>query len=878
MVYSGKCQEGAEGSTFWIFTPANGTDAIGGTWGKRMFASEEVAGARYTQGANYLGSGIAFSSTVNAASGMLVFGGMCPERIQSPSDMWTKAANYSNAMLNIKAPSSPSESIYTLGNSTGREPPIPEAGFTITPLEPTYSQLPNSQSRNQNFILLGGHTQEAFINMSQVALFSLPEQTWSFLPVDLPPNAPKTDLTRDVPSVEPRSGHTAVLTPDGRKIILFGGWVGDVTTMATPQLVVLELGEGYGGTGNWQWSIPTPEGIGPQDGIGIFGHGAVMLPGSVMMIAGGYLTPKSGKRKEKRVDLSSNHMTYFFNTSSSSWIPSFDPPQTVPETRNSSAAAATRNNSNAAKKAGLQAGLTLGILALMGIVCFYFWYTRRANRRREAREQDLRTLAAGAHRVNSSQLPIGGPGGEMTAVEWTRERSRSSTDAYPWGSALPRSVGERVREREAEKGAERTGLLFEIPSPTRGLRKSLQSRGAYQPAPRFEDGRLSHGPGNIHPIDERDEYEDGGDRDPLRDAETSHGRDGDNIIQSAPILDPFRDSSRSPSPESPTHAREIEVQNWVSDWAAADALMHHQPGRLSPDRTDRTSSTLSDKSARSTISANSYMQAGSSIGRSLSQRSSVLLGTRPLSSHNNPTIITTAPSESQNGPRLPQHHSTHNHRRTRSLTLFSNSRGPNTSSSDSKTPTTSFPQLQLESEALLGGYQGPRESSPTRLQGRARGWMGSMRRALVGSDRSTADTRSASSSPTKYYHHTPEASAGIPRRAASTGAMLWKKKQGAKDWDVEENASLRKESSKGDSMSCGEADDDGEWDIESAVERRVVQVMFTVPKEKLRVVNRGPDGDGVSVMSTELVEPQKEEKGKEKENEGKSDEKDPGLE
>jgi hypothetical protein len=30
---------------------------------------------------------------------------------------------------------------------------------------------------------------------------------------------------------------------------------------------------------------------------------------------------------------------------------------------------------------------------------------------------------------------------------------------------------------------------------------------------------------------------------------------------------------------------------------------------------------------------------------------------------------------------------------------------------------------------------------------------------------------------------------------------------------------------------------DDEWDIERAVENRVVQVMFTVPKEKLRVVN-----------------------------------------
>lgn len=38
-----------------------------------------------------------------------------------------------------------------------------------------------------------------------------------------------------------------------------------------------------------------------------------------------------------------------------------------------------------------------------------------------------------------------------------------------------------------------------------------------------------------------------------------------------------------------------------------------------------------------------------------------------------------------------------------------------------------------------------------------------------------------------------------------------------------------------------------DWDVEAAVERRVVQVMFTVPKSKLRVVNA--DIDGSSVMS-----------------------------
>lgn len=856
MVYAGKCQEGAEASTLWMFALSNGTNATDGTWRQRRLGSA-ISEARYTQGANYLASGMTFSSTVNSTSAMFVFGGMCPDEGQSSAAGWIESANYSNAMLTIQATSSPSESIYNLSNSTSRGPPIPEAGFTITPLEPTYSQTPNSQNRNQIFVLLGGHTQEAFINMSQVALFSLPEQAWSYLPVDLPPIGPNTDPTGDVPLVEPRSGHTAVLTQDGGKIVVFGGWVGDVTSRATPQLAVLELGAGYGGDGNWQWTIPTVEGIGPEDGVGIFGHGAVMLPGSVMMIAGGYLIPKSSLEKRKRSDLALNPATYFFNVTSSSWIPSFDPPQKFISTGNSTDVTVAKTT---AKKFGLQAGLTLGVLALLGLLCFYFWYTRRMSSRRESREKELLSLAADAHRIDPSKLPVGSPVCEITPVDWTRDQVRSSTDSYPWAPVQTANVDERARGGSVgQKEAERTGLFFEVPSPTRGLRRSLYSRVAYQPAPRFDDGRLSHGPGNIHPIDERDEYEEeNGDGDPLNGPGNLQGRDS-RLIYSAPILDPFhdaREASRSPSPESPTQARELEVQSWVNDWAAADALMHQNAVRLPADKNDRTSSTLSDRSTRSTISANSYLQAGSSVSRSLSQRSSVLLGTRPLSSHNNPTIVTTAPSESQANPKLPPGYNP-NHRRTRSLTLFSGSRGAHSATPNNKSSPKSFPQLQLESEALLGGYHIPGESSPTKLQNRARGWMGSVRRAFVGgadgsSQGSTERSGSLTSSPTKHYHHSINTPA-VPRRAASTGAMLWKKKQGAKDWDIEDGSNDLKTSN------LAMSHDDGDWDIESAVERRVVQVMFTVPREKLRVVNGGPDGDGVSTFSAELVDPDKEE-------------------
>ena len=47
--------------------------------------------------------------------------------------------------------------------------------------------------------------------------------------------------------------------------------------------------------------------------------------------------------------------------------------------------------------------------------------------------------------------------------------------------------------------------------------------------------------------------------------------------------------------------------------------------------------------------------------------------------------------------------------------------------------------------------------------------------------------------------------------------------------------------------------DEGDWDVEAAVERRVVQVMFTVPKSKLRVVNADPDGSSILSLPRESL-------------------------
>ena len=840
LVYAGDCKNTSQGSVLWRYETNNAASRVNGTWSQLGLLSTGATNDTKLKGANYLASGIAFSSTANATSQFYVFGGMCPNETAPESTDWTASAEYSNTMLTFEPEGTFSPvAEYQLAVSSSKGPPIAEAGFTITGLQPTFSQSPNensTQQRNQNYVLLGGHTQSAFINMSQVALFSLPEQSWSFLPVDQPGDPPRTGLTaRAATSVDPRSGHTAVLTSDGRQIVMFGGWVGDVSTSADPQLAILELGEGYGGDGSWQWSIPSQSGPGPGNGIGLYGHGAVMLPGNVMMITGGYSVSGLSNGKTKQEKSTPNGNSYFFNATSSTWTTNYTRPKT-------SEGDTTRSGGNgasmtASRRAGLGAGLTFGIIAILIIVVFYFWYSRRLKRRRDIHEEELRGLAISAHRARSLMVE---DAQEMTSTDEQLLTRQSSG-------------GRTGRDTEAE----RTGLLFEVPSPTRGLRRSLHSRGAYQPAPRYDDGRLARGSGNIHPIDERDEYDEDMIGKDMSVGPATPSRKDDGILRSAPPLDPFLDPdvSRTPSPQSPARERELEVRNWVSDWAAADALMHHHAGRLSPDKTDRTSSTLSDQSVRSAVSTQSWQHSAGTMSRSMSQRSAALFSTRPLDVANHMQAVDTQRTQS-----MTRNPSSGN-RRSQSLTLFSHPRRTNTSDTYT-TATTSFSQLKSEGEALLGGYPERSPTSPTRSQSRAKNWMGSVRRALTGADRSNSASPengelSTSSSPTKYHH----TEAGLPRRAASTGTMLWQKRQGAKDWDVEGAASKGQEGS-----TNGQATEDEEWDIESAVERRVVQVMFTVPKEKLRVVNRGPDGDGVSMVSRESsikdVAAAKDEKGK----------------
>ena len=850
-VYAGQCPEDSSGPTLWGFTP--GAESFNGTWLKETISVDRTVDTSNDQGAGYLAAGMDFSSTVNGSSDFYVFGGMCPNSTALDVQNWQASADYSDSMIALRpvVAASGATSGFAVSSISSRGPPIPEAGFTVTGLQPSFfSSSDGNNSQQQTFALLGGHTKYAFINMSQVALFSLPQQSWTFLPVDDPRSTPKTDLAaRTTDIIEPRSGHTSVLTSDGKQIIVFGGWVGDIATPANPQLALLQVGQGYGGTGDWQWTVPDTHGSGPPTGVAIYGHGATMLPGEVMMIIGGFttatLTSSSGS------EIQQNTATYFFNISSSTWLASYtNPAVALPPNRSLDSASDTASLT----KIGLGAGLGLGLALVAALVLAFFCYHRRRRRRKAARDKELRDLALGAHVFHSSALGLGGidgRGAEQSAVEWM---GRAGQSAYPWAPQ-----GNETGENHGGRGlrnihAERTGLLVEIPSPTRGLRRSASARGGHHQATRYDDGRRNRGSGNIHPIDERDEYEEGRlGQEPTATQEMTQSSTVD-LFATAPHFSPFMDPlgshpvgiSRTPSPESPARERQREVQGWVSDWTATETLMYQQAGRTSPDRGDRTSSTLSDRSTHSTVSALSFQPSVGTISRSLSQRSSHILNSNPLnyagaSANPSPTFDTRDNRTSSQGQYS-------DYRRSQSLTLEPTHRRTNTAETFS-TAATSFAQLQSEGETLLGAHRVQGETRPNRSHSsRRKGWMGTMRRAFTGGDRNTSKPpdggdRSLSSSPTKLLH----GEDGTPRRAVSAGAMLLRRRQGARDWAVDGNGS--------NGATANEGAEEEEWDVESAVERRVVQVMFTVPREKLRVVNAGPDGDGVSIVSAEREDP-----------------------
>ncbi|OTA24348.1 hypothetical protein BTJ68_12572 [Hortaea werneckii EXF-2000] len=421
-----------------------GSDSGNGTWTQYKTSVETTGSDSAVAGPNWLAGGFAYSDYQNSNVFEHDFRLWRDVSLGEHTDeQWTSSANYSNSMVALSASTEAGYTDYDMSLAAATGPPIAEAGFSITPLAPTYTLNSDgeAQTQQQDIVLLGGHTQTAFINMSQYSP------------------------------------------------CLFGGWVGDVSTPAQPQMAILEFGSAYGGTGGWKWSIPEASSSSPlASGEGIYGHGAAMLPGGVMMIVGGYSISPSASTKRQAT--SGESRIWLYNTTSKSWVDSYSPPP-----------ADAQPSGNATNQNHAQAGALL-----LGVVAFYFWYSKRVKRAREDRGRDLLS--------RSSDASFGGariehPFMQMNSGIDGRASDVSASDRY-WNVWDHTAGSYPMREPQMEQQTgSGTGLFLSVPSPTRGLRKGVAGKNyQYHAAPSYDEQRTSRHTGNIPPIAEREDEDD----------------------------------------------------------------------------------------------------------------------------------------------------------------------------------------------------------------------------------------------------------------------------------------------------------------------------------------------------------------------------------
>ncbi len=895
-VLAGDCNDPTEELELWRFI--FDSDFKSGVWRTAALNTNDES-----LSLKYLSAGFKFSPTNSLDDvSLYVFGGMCPNTSADASN-WTSDATYSNTMLDFaQGYISNDNKPYTVSLTGARAPPVAEAGLTITPLTPTFSNtLGNAVSSQQNFVLLGGHTQNAFINMSQLAIFSLPQESWAFV-----------DASESGHTVEPRSGHTAVLTSDGSKIVVFGGWVGDVSTPAQPQLIVLDVAQEYGGQGEWTWTAPASTSNPFSADQGIYGHGASVLPGGVMMVTGGYSTTTSGSER-KRDD---SNAVLFLNTTSFEWSATYTNPLSSAKLNASANPEQSSSGLRSSEKAGIGAGLGLGALAAAIIVIVWLLYSRKLRAKRAIREKELRAMALGAERYHTP-VPPGGddqryPG--MRSASWgavEEQKLENSGDSFPWAPMVLTGENDQPRpktangENNSARYAERTGVQMEIPSPTRGLRKNLNARGplTYHP---FNQNPPT-GPRTIFQIEEEDEGSHNGS---LRRVKTPRAAIDNRSVESDPFKDPAL-TAEAALQDVAAVQRKKEIEGWVDDWqSVAESMtvsrstsqahsrtysnlsqLRNPPvageatGRGSPEKSDRTGSNLSENSMMSNSSLQ-RSRAGT-LTRNLSQRSvsagyslfsgaaaamgRIGYGRQGNASHEVGAGLARAPSNRSVSLNIDTTRHIESRDGAETFTSARSKWTPSAAGEDQTLLNRNGQAQQTEDRDYHTLPDSPskekyaRAGSLTNSSRRAFNLLGSVRRVFTGTNSVDVQDRvaafeggSSQSSPTKHSHR-PEM-AETKRTVSGDATTFWRGKQGAKDWgddmpgsgSVEPSSAVRRKPVPGMIVNDGNGslEHDEEWDVETAVNQRLVQVMFTVPKEKLRVVN----ADALSLLSSNRSE------------------------
>ncbi|KAG6049272.1 hypothetical protein E4U39_006259 [Claviceps sp. Clav50 group G5] len=984
IVYSGAC-DGDIGS-IWTYSTSPG-DPRSGTWTNKTITTTASASSTSSSssrsssttdtggsGPAFLGGTIAFSTKLAPSMDqptLYTYGGMCSPPGPNATT-WQTSANYTTKMMSLAPPNTSSQlsrsedataaAAYSLRVASTGGPRIPIAGFTLTQLPVSTTNISGSVTQQAGYVLLGGHTQEAFVNMSTAAVWNLPEESWSYVnvggPADLTSSAAEMMIMRGddgddgdddgqlrgraAVQIDSRSGHTAVLAEDGASVVVLGGWVGDVDTPAEPQLVVLRLSQTYS---SWRWEVPRAQ----PGGRGVYGHGAAMLPGNVMMVYGGWETSAPGgttTRKAKRQAFGAGGGALrFFNVTSSSWSNSYTNPASGSAASGGGGGgggggdddggdgkgahkvppkSSDNDDSERKKRLELGLGLGLGLALLLGVVVAVCLWRARRKRRRGAQDEAIHSMTRNAqYSINNAD--------EMM------ERD----DMYPWHptsdlSPLGYEALRGARSSLDDSGPYRPAAIARKPVPSRNTRGGDEEddydgegRAGYMPDARLN--ALYSTPGRIHPIMEDDEE----DHQDIQALHRGH-HPGEPLTptsdaQSDPFITPTATAppvvfpptiitpggtrrggpaapnrtSAGPAPEEHRYY-DPDVQEWVSDVNAADSLLEQynssrkSRGPLSPTRRASVRSTaLRDDESRSgsNLSDANRSSADESLRRSASHRRSgvpgsgggsglgVGVGLGLLIDHPKPSSSST---------------SSYNTARTGFATL--QAEGPallqppgaaaaSQSQSQSQGGPTSSPNPNAQGQGGLLNRRAEEQeplhheeeapSSPSKSKPR-RSWLGSLSRVFSqsggGSSRRVASTASASERDREadLFRDTDFLGGGggggdyEPRGGELRGELL-RRKQGRQDWDWEgegvgdaqmhtqtqmaaqRDASLAAGVGAGAGAgtgAAGESENDWDTEIERAVERRLVQVMFTVPKEKLRVVNGGEeeedldDGEG----------------------------------
>lgn len=853
IVYVGDC-DSSTAYEIWTYTPSNDADDSP-SWEKQSTsAADDVS----NPAPNFLGASISFSSQIQPTVSdpvLYTFGGVC-SKASDEITSWQYLGRYSNQMRKVSL-TSDSQYRISLVPSKG---PVREAGFTLTGLLPSLNYRGETVTQRSNYVLLGGHTQEAFVNMSTAAVWNLPEESWSFVNINAP-SARSEELRADAVyasqqsgtvAIDSRSGHTTILSEDGSTLVMLGGWVGNVNRAAQPQLAILRMGASYD---DWQWVVPDSQ----PSGNGIYGHAAALLPGNVMMIYGGYdITPPDWAKSKRQ--LGSNG-PQFLNLTTMAWETAYANPFYTGEKPPTSSGGSTSNSGSGsssggeagkgendkAKKLGLGIGLGIGIPLLIAIAALVFFYRRHSKRRRTMRDDAIRALA--------QDRALFLQNGDMSERDYDTGYDSFSWNPQSWYTGGPNAYdnGARSLGYETLRGAQNRNSLPIHPAlqvPRKPVSRS--SRGIYQPA----GGPMASG---IHPIYEADE--DAEQHENKADKQTrgneSSGSDSANephtptsqpysdpfstpIAPAAPVLYPQGRSATTPSPEH--YQVDPEVQDWMSDLDAAECLLarmnRRQSGRTSPtkasirssvpgDEDSRTGSNLSDRSAISvarSASGRSYLRPlsfGLGFGAGIATD-----GRAESSSSSNPSYntaksnFTTLQAE---GPNL----------------LYSNG-GNEPDHPDRRHADDHYDEQDDDFIPVPG--------SPSKMKPR-QGWLGSLRRVFSSSAGPTHEPMREPSPTRPSMERVSADYEARPLGLSSIGGSLLRRKQGKHAWESEIGSSGMGGSLTVPVDSEPRRSTETEWDIERAVEQRLVQVMFTVPKEKLRVVNGESEDDLETSMS-----------------------------